>query len=117
MRRTWVDPGRSSGAECNPQANDFSRPHTKRTVVRNFTADQLRSQFVLQTQQGSEHVCVERGCVALRGLVDNAARPTFCSRTVDRHIKSAESADDPLDQLADFFVMSNIGREEDRVGA
>lgn len=44
---TWVDPGRSSGAECNPQANDFSRPHTKRTVVRNFTADQLRKAALL----------------------------------------------------------------------
>jgi hypothetical protein len=72
---------------------------------------------VLQTQQGSENVCVKRGGVGLRSLVENATGLAFCSRTVDRHVKSAETADDPVDQLADFFVISNIGRKEDGVGA
>jgi len=60
------------------------------------------SQLVLQTQQGSEHVGVKRGGVGLRRLVDNATGLAFCSCTVDRHVKSAESADDPIDQLATF---------------
>src|ERR1700686_1651773 len=70
------------------------------------------AKFVLHAQQRTEHVCIERGRVAVRSLLRYRAWHAFRTGSVHSDIQMAKSFHGLFDQVAYIFLAAYIGADE-----
>src|SRR4029077_8019716 len=73
---------------------------------------QHHAKFVLHTQQGPEHVRIERCRVAVRSLLRDRAGHTFRTGSVYSDIQTAKSFHGLVDQVAHVFFAAHVGADE-----
>src|SRR5260370_38890081 len=75
------------------------------------------AQLVLHAEQRAKHIGVEGGCVGLGRLLGHRAGLAFGAGRVDGRVQAAKPRHGPIDQTADFVVMTNVGLDEGGLGA
>ena len=69
-------------------------------------------QLVLHAEQRAEHIGVEGGGIAFRGLVRDRAGSAFGAGIVHCNIEAPEALDGPVDQGADVIFLADVGIDE-----
>src|ERR1700686_5931374 len=72
------------------------------------------AKFVLHAQQRTEHVCIERGRVAVRSLLRYRAWHAFRTGSVHSDIQTAKSFHGLVDQVSYVLFVAHIGTDEFR---
>ena len=72
---------------------------------------------MLHAQEHAEHVGVEGGGVARRGLLDDRTGRAFGAGIIDGDIEAAEPGDRPVDQVLHLVLVAHVGADEFRFGA
>ena len=78
---------------------------------------QYHAHFVLQAQDGDEHVGIERRGIGLGGLFGQWAGLAFGTSVVDGDIQATKALDRLVNEIAHVVFAADIGAHEFRFGA